>query len=155
MNIFNTARIFVLASLMTAAVAVAPVLGQSGQAAQPSSPPGTMGAQDIFDRLNLTPAQKQKIDNIRDSARPKMRSLEQQLTSKDRELQAAFQNGNFNQSLATQKLTEMAPIQAQLMGENFRMRNEIMAVLNPQQKSRFERFEQQAREQGQGYPGGQ
>ena len=38
----------------------------------------------------------------------------------------------------TQKLTEAAGLQAKLMGEEFRMRQESMAVLTPEQKTQLE-----------------
>jgi Spy/CpxP family protein refolding chaperone len=40
--------------------------------------------------------------------------------------------------LATQKLQESASLQAKLMGEQFRMRQEMLSVLTPEQKTQLE-----------------
>ena len=55
----------------------------------------------------------------------------------------------FNEALATQKLTEAASIEAKLMGEQFRLRQEMLSILTPEQKTQME----QQREQFKGHHG--
>ena len=62
----------------------------------------------------------------------------QELRAKRQELREANSGGTFNEALATQKLQESAGLQAKLMGEQFRMRQEMLSVLTPEQKTQLE-----------------
>jgi Spy/CpxP family protein refolding chaperone len=64
--------------------------------------------------------------------------LRDQLRTKRHELRQASEGGTFNESLATQKLQEMAGLQAKLMGERFSLRQETLSVLTPEQKTQLE-----------------
>jgi Spy/CpxP family protein refolding chaperone len=64
--------------------------------------------------------------------------LLQELRAKRQGLREAGETGTFNESLATQKLTETAALQAKLMGERFKMRQEMLAVLTAEQKAQLE-----------------
>jgi Spy/CpxP family protein refolding chaperone len=61
------------------------------------------------------------------------------------ELREAEQGGAFNEGLAAQKLSESATIQARLMGERFRMRQEMTAVLTPEQKTQLDQMRQESK----------
>ena len=92
----------------------------------------------MFRGLNLTDDQKAKMKQIGESFRERTQSLHQQLRAKRQELRQASEGGTFNEALATQKLQESASLQAKLMGEQFRMRQEMLAVLTPEQKTQME-----------------
>ena len=94
-------------------------------------------------RLNLNDAQKTQLKQIHQSFRDRTQSLRQELRTKEQELRQANQVDTFNEALATQKLTEMASLRAKLMGEQFKLRQETMALLTPEQKTQL----QQQREQ--------
>lgn len=92
----------------------------------------------FFKQLNLTDDQKAKMKAIRASFAERNKPLREQLRAKRQELRQASEGGTFNEALATQKLTEMAGLQAKLMGEGFTLRQEMMSVLTPEQKTQLE-----------------
>ena len=92
----------------------------------------------MFRGVNLTEDQKAKMKTISESFRARTQSLHQELRAKRQELHQASQGATFNESLAVQKLQESATLQAKLMGEQFRMRQEMLAVLTAEQKAQIE-----------------
>lgn len=98
---------------------------------------GHMGGM-MFRGIELTDAQKASLKQIRQSFGERTKSLREQLHAKRQELRQAESGGAFNESLAAQKLAEVAPIQAKLMAEQARMRQESLAVLTPEQKTQME-----------------
>jgi periplasmic protein CpxP/Spy len=98
---------------------------------------GRMGGM-MFRDLNLTDDQKAKMKTIGQSFRESTKSLHEQLRAKRQELRQASEGGTFNEALATQKLQESAGLQAKLMGEQFRMRQQMLSVLTPEQKTQLE-----------------
>ena len=91
-----------------------------------------------FRGIELTDDQKTRLQALRQSFGERTRPLREQLRAKHQELRAAQEGGSFNEALATQKLTEAAAIQAKLMGEEFRMRQESLAVLTAEQRTQME-----------------
>ncbi|HEY8188107.1 MAG TPA: Spy/CpxP family protein refolding chaperone [Pyrinomonadaceae bacterium] len=92
----------------------------------------------MFKDLNLTEDQKARMKQIGQSFRERTQSLHQALRAKRQELRQASEGGTFNEALATQKLQESASLQAKLMGEQFKMRQEMLSVLTPEQKTQLE-----------------
>ena len=92
----------------------------------------------MFRGIKLTDDQKAKMKQISQSFRERTKSLHQELRAKRQELRQASEGGTFNESLATQKLQESASLQAKLMGEQFKMRQEMQSVLTPEQKTQIE-----------------
>jgi len=88
--------------------------------------------------ITLTDDQKAKMKQISESFRARTRSLHDELRAKRNELRQASEGNTFNEALATQKLQESASIQAKLMGEQFRMRQEMQSVLTTEQKTQLE-----------------
>ena len=74
---------------------------------------------------------------------PGNKPLFDQLKSKRQELRQASEGGTFNEALATQKLTEMASLEAKAMGERFRLQQETMSVLTAEQKAQLEQSKAQ------------
>jgi periplasmic protein CpxP/Spy len=99
---------------------------------------GGMKGGQMFRGLNLTEDQKARVKQISGSFRERNKSLRQELRAKRQELRQASEGGTFNEVLATQKLTETAGLQAKLMGERFKMRQELLAVLTAEQKTQLE-----------------
>lgn len=98
---------------------------------------GRMGGM-MFGGINLTDDQKTKMKEIGQSFRESTKSLHEQLRAKRQELRQASEGGTFNEALATQKLQGSAGLQAKLMGEQFRMRQQMLSVLTPEQKTQLE-----------------
>lgn len=104
---------------------------------------GGMRRGDFFGQLNLTEDQKTKIKQIRTSFAERNKPLRDQLQAKRRELRQTSEGGTFNEALATQKLTEMASLEAKLMGERFKLHQETLSVLTAEQKAQLEQSKAQ------------
>lgn len=97
----------------------------------------------FFRQLNLTEDQKAKMKQIRESFAQTNKPLREQLRAKRQELRQASEGGTFNEALATQKLTEMASLQAKLMGERHKLHQEMLSVLTAEQKAQLEQSKAQ------------
>ena len=103
---------------------------------------GHFGGQ-MFRGLDLTEEQKTRMQQLRQSFGERTKSLREQLHAKRQELRQAESGTAFNEALATQKLTEAAGLQAKLMAEEFRLRQESLSVLTAEQKAQLEQRRQQ------------
>jgi protein CpxP len=92
----------------------------------------------FFRGLNLTDDQKAKMKQAGESFRERTKSLHEELRTKRRELHQLGEGDRFDETLATQKLQESAALEAKLMGEQFKMRQEMLAILTPEQKTQLE-----------------
>ena len=120
---------------------------------------GGFGGDRLFARLNLTDDQKAKMKTIRQSFMESNKPLFDQLKAKRQELRQASEGGTFNEALATQKLTEMAGLQAKLMGARFQLHQQMLSVLTPEQKTQLDQLKAQFKtnhggRRGQGGPRG-
>jgi protein CpxP len=88
----------------------------------------------FFKQLNLTEDQKTKMKQIRENFAAQNKPLREQLRAKRQELR---------QALATQKLTEMASLEAKLMGERHKLHQEMLSVLTAEQKAQLEQSKAQ------------
>jgi len=96
-----------------------------------------------FRQLNLTDDQKAKMKAIHESFAERNKPLREQLRAKRQELRQASEGGTFNEALATQKLTEMASLEAKLMGERVKLHQETLSVLTAEQKAQLEQSKAQ------------
>jgi len=96
-----------------------------------------------FNRLNLTDDQKAKMKQIRESFAERNKGLLADLRARRQELRQASEGGTFNEALATQKLTDTAGLQAKLMGERFKLHQEMLTVLTAEQKTQLEQMKAQ------------
>ena len=111
-----------------------------------------------FRGVDLTEEQQTRLKQIRDSFAERTKPLHEQLRAKRQELRQAEQGTTFNEALAAQKLTEAASIEARLMAERFRLRQESLSVLTAEQRQQIEQRQQerqQRREQFRGRRGGE
>jgi periplasmic protein CpxP/Spy len=97
----------------------------------------------VWQRLSLSDAQKTQMKQIRESYRERTQPLQQELRAKKQGLGQANQGGTFDEALATRVLTESASLQARLMGERFKMRQEMLALLTPEQKNQLQQMREQ------------
>ena len=104
---------------------------------------GGFGEDRLFARLNLTDDQKAKIKTIRQTFMESNKPLFEQLRAKRQELRQASEGGTFNEALATQKLTEAAGLEAKLMGARFQLRQQMLSVLTPEQKTQLDQLKAQ------------
>ena len=96
-----------------------------------------------FRNLDLTDAQKAQMKQIRESHSQTLRPLMAQIRAKRQEIRQASQGGTFNEALVAQKLSEIAPLEAKLMGEQSRLHQETLAVLTAEQKAKLEQSREQ------------
>ena len=96
-----------------------------------------------FARLNLTDDQKAKMKQSRQSFMESNKPLLEQLRAKRQELRQASEGGTFNEALATQKLTEMAGLQAKVMGARFALHQQMLSVLTTEQKAQLDQLKAQ------------
>ena len=147
MKRLNNIQKFAMALLMAFALAVPMVLAQSTDAGQNKQMRRGRGgdrfAGRFFRGLDLTDAQKTQMQQIRESHQQTLRSLHEAIRTKRQEIRQANAGGTFNEALVSQKLAEIAPLEAKVMGEEFRMRQEMLAVLTPEQKSKMEQRREQ------------
>lgn len=92
----------------------------------------------MFRGITLTEDQKTQVKQIHDGFRERTQSLRQELRTKRQELRQSSEGGTFNEALATQKLQETAALQARLMGERFKLHQELQSVLTAEQKAQLE-----------------
>jgi Spy/CpxP family protein refolding chaperone len=92
----------------------------------------------MFRGITLTEDQKARVKQIHESFRTRNQGLHEQLRAKRQELRQASEDGTFNEALATQKLQETAALQAKLMGERFKLHQELQSVLTAEQKTQLE-----------------
>jgi Spy/CpxP family protein refolding chaperone len=78
------------------------------------------------------------MKQIHESFNERTKSVREQLRAKRQELRQASEGGTFNESLATQKLQDMAGLEAKLMSERFNLRQETLSVLTAEQKTQLE-----------------
>jgi protein CpxP len=97
----------------------------------------------LFRGITLTDDQKAKMKQISESFHGRTQSLHQELRAKRQELRQATAGGTFNEALVTQKLQESAGLQAKLMGEQFKLHQEMLTVLTPEQRTQMEQLREQ------------
>ena len=97
----------------------------------------------VFARLNLSDDQKAKMKQLRESFGETNKPLLEQLRAKRQELRQASEGGTFNEALATQKLTEMAGLQAKVMGARFQLHQQMLSVLTADQKAQLDQLKAQ------------
>lgn len=88
--------------------------------------------------LNLTDAQKAQMKQIRESFETRNKPLMEELRAKHEALREAGDGATFDETAATQRLTDMAGLEARLMGERFKLNQEMLAILTPEQKTQLE-----------------
>src|ERR1041385_657262 len=107
----------------------------------------------LFSRLNLTDDQKAKLKEMRQSFGSTNKPLMAQLRAKRQEFPKASEGGTFNEALATQKLTEMAGLQAKLMGARFQLHQQMLTVLTADQKAQLDHLKAQFKDHRDGRRG--
>ncbi len=97
----------------------------------------------MFSQLNLTDAQKAQFKQIRESHSATITSLRQQIHEQMKAIHQANDGATFDEALVSQKLAQVAPLQAKLMGEEFRIHQEMLNVLTPEQKTKLEQLREE------------
>ncbi len=158
-----------IAALSAVALSVPVVLAQDGGAGQEKQGrewrgEGTRGGNGrrgghfggrMFRGLDLTEEQQARVKQIHESYGERIKPIREQLRAKRQELRQASEGTSFNEALATQKLTESASLEARLMGEEFRLRQELLSVLTAEQRTQLEQRREQFKTRRGGRRGGE
>jgi protein CpxP len=102
---------------------------------------GMMG----FRQLDLTDAQKAQLKQIHENHRQALAPVMEQIRTKRQEMRAASEGGTVNEAVIAQKLAEIAPLEAKVIAERARVRQESLAVLTTEQKAKFDQMREQAK----------
>jgi protein CpxP len=143
----KTAALAVALSVSAASMALAQSGGSPGatqhEHARAWRGHGESGDAGIFSKLGLSDAQKAQIKQIHENHQAALAPLVQELRTKRAELAQLSHGTSFDEALVQQKLTDMAGVEAKVMGEQFKIHQETLAVLTPDQRTKLD----QAREQ--------
>ena len=148
MKKLNRFQSIAVAIIMAVAVAVPVVLAQStgGDDGGRRGHKGHFGRGHegrIFSQLDLTDTQKEQIKAIREKNRESLRPLMEQIRAKRQEIRQANEGGTVNEALVSQKLSEIAPLEAKMMAERARIHQETLSVLTPEQRTKLEQMREQ------------
>jgi periplasmic protein CpxP/Spy len=97
----------------------------------------------IFAQLGLSDTQKEQIKQIHQNHRDTLKPYFQELRARKQELHEIMKGSSFNEAAVTQKLNEMNSSKAKLMGERFKIHQETLAVLTPEQRAKMEQLREQ------------
>jgi protein CpxP len=98
-----------------------------------------------FHQLDLTDAQKAQLKQIHENHRQAIAPIAEQIKAKRQEIHAASEGGTVNEAVITQKLTEIAPLEAKMIAERARIHQESLAVLTAEQKAKLDQLREQAK----------
>ena len=150
MKKLNRIQTIALAIVMAVAVAVPIATAQStdqgggkGRRGQWREHGARGGHMMGFRNLDLTDAQKAQIKQIHENSRQSLRPIMEEIRAKRQEIRQASEGGTFNEALVSQKLTEIAPLEAKMMAARFRAHQDTLAVLTAEQKAKLEQTREQ------------
>jgi periplasmic protein CpxP/Spy len=150
MKNINTVKAFAVAVVLAMVVGVSFAMAQStgeksgdkfarrGERHHFARGEGRGGFGRMFRNLDLTDEQKAKFKQIRESHSAAMKSLHEQIRTETQALHQANQGSTFDETLVSQKLAQIAPLRAKLMAEEFKIHQEMLSVLTPEQKTKLE-----------------
>jgi len=143
-RIQKTAMAFVMALALAIPVAMAQSANDGAKGEGHGHRGGRGGRGDFammgFGKLDLTDAQKAQLKQIRENHHQTIAPLMQQIGAKRQEIRQASEGGAFNEALVTQKLVEIAPLEAKMMGEQAKIHQEMLSVLTPDQKAKLDQM---------------
>lgn len=146
----NKFKVFMAAIILAIVVAIPIAMAQSegksghGFAGRFQGHRGFGGGEGLFFRgLDLTDAQKTQVKQIRENHSANLKSLREQIHTAMKDVHQANQGATFDEALVSQRLAQVAPLQAKLMGEEFKIRQEMLAVLTAEQKAKMEQMREQ------------
>ncbi|MBP6823985.1 MAG: Spy/CpxP family protein refolding chaperone [Acidobacteria bacterium] len=124
-----------------------PPPGQRGPGG-PGGPGGQGGGDRMFERLNLTEAQKQKIESLRERQHADAEQYHEQLQSLHEQMRAIVEAGTFNEAAARSLLAKEAQIEVELKLLRIRTDNAIHNTLTAEQKTKQDDLRRNQRRSG-------
>ena len=90
----------------------------------------------MFRQLDLTDAQKEKIQTIMKSSREDSKAIRKQMRTNRMELHKLSENGNFNESKVKKIAKKQGNLHAKMIVQKQKSKAQIHAVLTPAQKAK-------------------
>ena len=133
-------------SALSAAPALAQPDGPRSHVAHAKAEKGAHGAMDkMFDRLNLTPEQREKIKTLRQQNQERNKAQRAQLMTKRKELHQLVRSSSSSREQAIAKQREINGLQDQLAEARLNAWFDMRALLTPEQLSQFDELKPQKR----------
>ncbi|MFN0110245.1 MAG: Spy/CpxP family protein refolding chaperone [Blastocatellia bacterium] len=121
-----------------------PPPGQRG----PGGPGGPRGEEHMFERLNLTDEQKQKIETLREKQHDDAEQFHQQMQGIGEQMRAIVESRNFDEAAARALLTKEAQIEVELKLLRIRTDNAILNLLTAEQRTKLDDLRRNQRRPG-------
>lgn len=112
--------------------------------------PGGPGGDRVFERLNLTDAQKQKIETLREQQRNESETHHEQLQGLREQMRAIVEASSFDEAAARTLLAKEAQAMTELNLIRLRTDNAIHNVLTAEQKAKLDELRRNQRGTGYG-----
>ncbi|MGH9800482.1 MAG: Spy/CpxP family protein refolding chaperone, partial [Blastocatellia bacterium] len=109
---------------------------------------GPRGEEHIFERLNLTDVQKQKIESLREKQHEDSKQYHQQLQGNGEQMRAIVESSNFDEAAARTLLAKEAQIETELKLIRIRTDNAIHNLLTVEQKAKLDELRRNQRGPG-------
>lgn len=93
--------------------------------------------------LELTDAQQTQLRQIHEGHREATRALREEIRAKRQEVHRLSAAATFDEAAVRAKLTEIAALEAKLLGEQVRVRQEAQSILTPEQRTQLEQRKQE------------
>ncbi|MDX2040217.1 MAG: Spy/CpxP family protein refolding chaperone [Acidobacteriota bacterium] len=149
----KTQKIILMSSLFAIVLTAAgfqPNVGAQQRPGRPDGPPPAgqrgPGEDRIFERLNLTAEQKQKIETLRDQQHEAAEPYHNQLRDLREQMSAIVEASTFNEAAARAVIAKEVQIEAELKLIRVRTDNAIHNVLTAEQKAKLEDLRRNRRE---------
>ncbi|MBL8190600.1 MAG: Spy/CpxP family protein refolding chaperone [Acidobacteria bacterium] len=112
--------------------------------------PGGPGGDRIFERLNLTDAQKQKIETLREQQHNESEPLHEQLQGLHEQMRAIVEAKTFDETAARALLAKEAQLETELKLIRIRTDNAVYNLLTAEQKAKLDELRRNQRGPGYG-----
>jgi protein CpxP len=147
MKIGKQVAIGIAASIVVAALMASTILAHPGFFGPGRSGMMRRMGPSLLEQLQVSGDQQSQIQSIFTDGRETIRPLIQQLREKHAALKEAAQSQPFDETLVRSQAQEIADVQARLIVARAQLRNQVLAVLTDEQKSRLRELRAERLEQ--------
>jgi Spy/CpxP family protein refolding chaperone len=140
----HNGQVLGLLAVLISFTAVPIIHGQTDQ--QQAAGPEAQRETDPIRQLNLTPEQREQIRSIREKSKTERAAINERVRDANRELEAALDSDNPDESAVEQRVREVAAAQAAAMRMRILTEIRIRRVLTTEQRNILRSLQQQARD---------
>lgn len=113
-------------------------------------PEGPDGGDKVFERLNLTEAQKQKIESLREKQHSDSQQYQEQMQSLHEQMRAIVEAGSFDEAAARALIAKESQAMSELNLIRVRTDNAVHNTLTAEQKAKLDELRRNQRRPGYG-----